>query len=261
VGGDPMVGGAGDGGTETVGGRPREVLEEGGVVALEREKVAVAAGSGADRGVVLGVELCKGGVDPARGNLNALGADDGDFLESFLEGARESAVETRPEVPATLRVEFRKSGVEQDVRMLDDFGKNPKFHGIVGVIGGEAEADPAPVEAAELAEQDADQRPVDPDRAFRAQAPGEALADLTGERFGEKNKKEAGHGPDTLHTLSPTANHCFAGLPNCRGLEMERPAGDVAQRRAGVLARWTLAWVAGEPDRIPVLRTLARAHA
>ena len=222
--GDLVLSGAGEGRAEGIGAGPGEFVEEGGVVALERKEVGAATGGGADGRIVPAVELGEGGVDPARGDFDAVGTDDGDLFEAVVKGGREGALEARTEVAAALRAEIGEAGIEEDLRVVDDLRENPEFDGIVGVIGGKAEADPAIDEPAELAEKDADEGTVDPGRISRSERSGEpGILDPAGQRFGEKDEQEAGHRRGTLHPASPSGKHEFpkgnVGAPAAFGEE------------------------------------------
>ena len=189
--GEVGEGGGFEDGGENVGLAPGDGIEEGGVVAAEGEEVAAVAGGGAEDGVVAVVELGEGGVDPAGGKFDAVTADGGDFFVALLEGGGEGVVELGGAGAGALGDEVDLGGVEVDVGVIDDFREDPESDAVMGLVGGEADAEEAVFQAAELAEEDADHGAVGAGCGVRGGAPGEVPQDLPGGGFVEEEEEKA----------------------------------------------------------------------
>ena len=190
---DALLGGSGDGDLVGGGGGPGDGIEEVGEGAPEAEKVVTSSGSGAEDGFVAVVELDEGGVDPAGGDLDAVGTDHGDLLEPFLESLGHGMGKPLAVVAVALGVKVDEGRIEGDFGVIDDFGEEPEFHRVMGVVGGEAEADAAVGEAAELAEEDPDEGAVDGDGVLGAESFGNLWLDLAGHGFLDEDEEEAAH--------------------------------------------------------------------
>ena len=179
---------------DLVGGRgvPWDGSEELRCGLAESDEVVPPAGGGTDDHL-MAVELDKGGVDPAGGDLDAIGPNHRDFLVTFLESLLEGPGESLGVVPLALGMEVDDVRIEHDFGPIHDFGQDPEFDRILGIVGGEAEADPAFREAGELAKEDAHEGLVDGDGSPGAQCLGDPGFDLTRDWFLDEDEQEAVH--------------------------------------------------------------------
>ena len=155
------------------------------------EEVVAAVGCRADDDGVLFIELGEGGVNPAGGDVDTVGADDGDLFVTFVEALGEGACEAVAEITLALRLEVDLGFVEDESGVIDDVREDPEADRFVGVIGRVAETEVTVFQTVELSEEDMNEGLIDTRGIFLSHGGSDPGFDFAREGLFQKDHEEA----------------------------------------------------------------------